>query len=331
MSILLTSPLIKTALRSGRKLWQAAFGRGTALERFLRWHYDAMTWRTRGAPRYALFSAGSNPSNRVGIFMKGGCDLPAVFACEPLIRQVLNGTCCMMLEGTAADSRTDLLLQTRRELPKEWIDPVIKKLKLRDDYFQSQLFEKNIILPGKNGLQEFPKSAVILSVGADLGGRSLYAHREHGFLVDPGGWWLNQNLNEVLNDLSGAKWFRENFVSVGRSSLEAFVENLTEIVKLLKNDTSAPILVFNALTVDPGSTVHNYQFIKYHHTMGRRAFNIALKDLSRKLDFSIVDVDRVLKKAGVNAQLDFAHFPAELYPPVAQETFRIMKDLGVFS
>jgi hypothetical protein len=321
---------MRAFLRSGRKLWRTTFGRDTAVERFLRWRYGAMFRRGKVELKYALFSSAAERDNRIGIFMKGGCDLVAVFFCEPLIRHVLQGTCCMMLEGAATDSRSDFVLQTLRELPQEWLEPVTKKLKLRDDHFQTQLFKDNMRLPGKNVPREFPKSVVILSIGSDLI-RTLYRDRQHGFLVDPGGWWLNQDLNEVLNDLSVADWFRKNFVSVGKISVEDFAENFTEIVRRVKNETQAPVLVFNNLAVEPGSLVHNYQFIKNHHVARRRAFNVALAELSRKFDFHIVDIDRLLKRAGVSAMVDFAHYPTELSQPVAQETFRIMKDLGVFS
>ena len=330
MSVWLQSSPAKVVLRSARKLWQATVGPDTAVERFLRWRYSAMILRTRGAPRYVLFSSGSKQNHQIGIFVRGGCDLPAVFACEPSIRRVLNGTCCIMKEGTIADSRSDFLLQAYRGLPQEWIEPVIKKLKLRDDHFQTHLFKKNMILPGRNGLGEFPKSVVILSIGSDLI-RTLYRHREHGFLFDPGSLWLDQNLDGVLNNLPMADWLHKNFVSIGKISVDSFVENFTEIVRLVRTTTAAPILVFNNLTVEPGSLVHNFQFMKTQPAARRMIFNIALAELSRDLDFYIVDIDRVLKRAGVNTMVDFAHFPAELYPPVAQEAFEIMQDLRVFS
>jgi hypothetical protein len=70
----------------------------------------------------------------------------------------------------------------------------------------------------------------------------------------------------------------------------------------------------------------------------RREFNAALAELSRKLDFAIVDVDRLLKTAGLAAQLGAVQFPPERDEPVNQEIFRViareafqmMKALEVF-
>src|SRR5205807_4769011 len=128
---------------------------------------------------------------------------------------------------------------------------------------------------------------------------TVYRHREHGLLVDPGGVWLSSSLEPILDDPSAVRWFRENFVSVGRIPVEAFVENFTRIIHLLRSQAGAHILVFNTLTVDPGGTVHNYQFVRNPHALRRREFHVALAELSRKLDFPVIDVDHVLKRAGV--------------------------------
>src|SRR5206468_3932267 len=102
----------------------------------------------------------------------------------------------------------------------------------------------------------FPKTVVCLSVGPDLM-RTVYRHREYGVLVDPGGAWLNQSLELTLRDLSLASWFRANFVSVGKLSVDDFAANFAEVVRLVKERTGARVLVFNSLMVDPGSQIHN--------------------------------------------------------------------------
>ncbi len=61
-----------------------------------------------------------------------------------------------------------------------------------------------------------------------------------------------------------------------------------------------------------------------------REFNIALMELSRKLDFTVVDMDRILKFAGIRTQVEFAHFLPRQNLFVAHEIFRILKERGVF-
>jgi len=321
--------VLKPALR----YWRALAGENTAVERTLRKHYRAVERKLKKkstGTNFSLFRSGSKWDNRVGIYMKGSCDLPLLFRCESLIRRVMDGTCCVIHEGSVANARSDLLLQTLQDLPQEWVSPVIERLKLPADYFQPRLFDNTFVVPGTHGLEEFPKRVIIISIGADVT-RTLYRHREHGFLTDPGGWWLNQSFDTVLADLSAANWFRKNFVSVGKISVDAFVDNFTNIIEVLRNKTDAHILVFNVLTVEPGDRTHSFQFVKNCYSMRRREFDLALVELSRKLDFSIVDIDRILKRVGIRkTQVDSNHYPREAHLPIAKEAFRIMRELKVF-
>lgn len=308
---------------------------GTPTSKFLKQQYDRLRWlRSRVEKKdsgfnYVIFWSGTQTENRTGIYLNEGCDLPAVFACVPMIKKVLNGTCCLFRNPKQGAFRSDLILQTLQNYPSELVKPVTKKLKLPSNYFHSDFFDPNFTVSGINGKEEFPKTVVIMTIGRDYN-RTVYRHREHGFLVDPGGWWLNQSIDSVLGDLSTAKWFRENFVSLGKMSVDDFVENFGKVVKLLKQKTNAHVLVFNHLNLDPGNLTHNYQLVKNSQLVRRMELNLALVELSRQLDFSIIDVDRILKKAGIGDMLDFAHFPVDLYQPIAREVFRILRDLEVF-
>jgi hypothetical protein len=52
--------------------------------------------------------------------------------------------------------------------------------------------------------------------------------------------------------------------------------------------------------------------------------------LSRKLDFSVIDLDRILKRAGTGQHVDFGHLPPEFSLLTSQEVFRVIRELGVF-
>jgi hypothetical protein len=279
---------------------------------------------------HVIFSGGERRDRRMGIYLEGGCDIRSLFYCIPMIQPILNDTCCITQNQMAiGKARSDLLLQTLQNYPPEFLAPTIEKLKLSPDYFQWKLFEPTFTVEGANGLEEFPKTAIIMSVGADVV-RTVYRHRTHGFLVDPGGYWLNQSMDTVLKDLSVAAWFKRNFVSVGKISVEEFMDNFTQIVRLIRERTEAHLLVFNILSLQSGEQIHNYQFVKNPQSMRRREFNLALVELSRKLNFSIVDLDRILRKAGIEEMYDFAHFPNELNLPIAREVFKIMQELEIF-
>ncbi len=118
-------------------------------------------------------------------------------------------------------------------------------------------------------------------------------------------------------------------MKVGRLAVEQFVANFTRVIQLVQRNTNARILVFNTLTVDPGSVTHNYQFVNNCHALRRREFQLALIELSRTLDFSIIDIDLILKRVGVRTQVDFGHPPPAFNALIAQEMVRLFRELGM--
>ncbi len=323
---------MKSVLKMGAKGLRALAGQNSALERFLEQQYTAAKSRIDKklvGENFTMTWSESRGAKPIGIYMKGSCDLASIFACTPIIHEVLDGTCCIHREGLISDARSDLLLQAVDGVDEEQVAPVVEKLELEPEfYFQPRFLDPTFSVPGVD--IEFPKSVVILSIAADVV-RTVYRHKEHGYLVDPGGWWLNRSIDNVLPDLDVAEWFQQNFETTGRIPLEQFVENFARIITLLKERVGAPILVFNMLTVEPGNPTHNYQFVRNPHWLRRREFYLALVELSRTHDFHIVDVDRILKSVGIlETQVDFGHFPMQAYQPMAEEAFRILRELEVF-
>jgi hypothetical protein len=280
--------------------------------------------------RYVVIDSG-RPGNRIGIYALGGCDLRAVLGCAPLVPAVLKrGVCGIRHDGTVADTRSDMLLQNLDNIPPDVLKSLKQRLKLPEDYFQKEGYHRSFTAPGAGGARlEFEKNVVIMSIGPDVV-RTVYRHKQNGLLVDPGGVWLDQSLQHVLSDPSVLSWFQEHFVSLGKIPLEETVKNFTTILRKMKEEVKARVLVLNTFTVDPGSLTHNYQFVRNPHAVRRREFNLALVELSRRLDFSIVDVDRIVKRAGIRIQLDFGHAAPVVDALLAQEVFRILQDLGVF-
>ena len=267
-------------------------------------------------------------ANRIGIYLKGTCHLEVVFGCKEMINEVLNGTCCIYKDGEIAGSRSDFILQTLNEKPREFLDELVRKLKIPEHYFRPEVFEPTFSVPEIG--EEFTKSVVFFNIGPDIV-RNIYRHRETGILVDPGGWWLNQSMEQVLGDLSTVAWFRSNFDNIGRMDLQTFSENYGKMIDLVRKRVGAPVVILNIPTVEPGKLIHNYQLVRDPLVKRTREFDVALAELSRKLDFPIVDLDRIMKKAGIGKQKDFAHFSPELTPIIAREVFGIMSDLGIMS
>lgn len=328
---------MERVLKQTAQLWRKVAGDSTRLERLVKRRYrDAI--RAERGDRAVLYSnqhavlvrSKGQDEPRRGVFLRGGCDLPSLFLAGPLITDsIRSGSLAIARPPDAVgSSQSAQLLQSLEGIDPALVQETCERLRIRPSFFRPSLFDETFEMPGMERFGSFPKSVVVLSIGSDLT-RSLHRHRRHGFLVDIGGWWLNQSLDKAIQDMDTVRWFRENFELVGRIEVEDFVTNVVRLVGLVREKLGAELIMYNTLAVEPGSPHHNYQLLARDHFTRRREFNIALADLSRQLGFHIVDVDRILKQHGVREQVDFAHFPVEGKMPVAREAFRILKDLEI--
>lgn len=325
---------VTTALKS----WRAVFGDDTKIEHWVKTRYlDRMEnelkrdsgpgWVQYSGRRSVVISESDEfPEPHFGILLKGGCDLPSVFTAAPLLREGVKGTIAIARHiGGTGGNRSDQILQTLDNLDPDALAETKRMLDMGEDYFEPTFFEPTFTVKGMPEAGEFPKRIIVLSISSDET-RQMYRHREHGFLADPGGWWLNQDLDRVLDDLDTVEWFRKNFKRVGRMSVDDFRKNNTRLIQEIRERVGAQVIYYNSLVLDPSNPTHNYQLVKTPHSVRRREFYIALAELSRDLDFPVVDVDRILKEAGVEEQVDFAHFPVDRMVPIGAEVHRIISE-----
>lgn len=331
-------PLPRTVTASLR-VWRSVFGEHTRIEDWIKGKYlgriDTLVKIDRG-PGWVQLSGKQSvivsesddfPAPRRGIFLKGGCDLPSAFTVAPLLRDGIKGTIAISRPaGGTGGNRSDQILQTLEPLDPEAIAETSRMLRLRADTFEPTFFEPTFHVPRLSRAGEFRKDLIVMGISTDQT-RQLYRHREHGFIVDPGGWWLNQDLSRVLGDLDKVEWFRKNFERIGRLTVDEFVKNNTKLIKEIRQRIGAQVLFYNTLTVDPLNPTHNYQLVRTNHAARRRDLTIALAGLSAELDFPIVDVDRILKTTGVQEQVDFAHFPVDRMMPIGAEFYRILREM----
>jgi hypothetical protein len=321
------------------KSWRTVFGENTKIENWVKHRYlssieneikkeSGNGWVQYSGRRSVVVSESDDfPEPRRGIVLKGGCDLPSVFTAAPLMREGIKGTIAISrhIAGTGGN-RSDQILQTLDDLPADAIAETREMLKMGPDYFEPTFWHPTFTVPHVPEAGEFNKDVIVLGISTDET-RQIYAHREHGFLADPGGWWLNQDLDRVLDDLTAVEWFRKNFKRVGRMPIDEFRKNNTRLVNEIRDRLGAQVIYYNTMALDPANPTHNYQLVKTAHHVRRREFTIALAELSKDLDFSIVDVDRILKLAGVEEQVDFAHFPVDRMMPIGAEIYRVLKDM----
>lgn len=267
-------------------------------------------------PRHAVFGAGAGP--RLGVYAFGGCDLEPVLALRPLIAKARKGPCAIRHEELYSGSRSDLILQGLTQIPLPHVAPFCERMGVPLDYFRPRVFEPAFAVRRGARLELFPKRAVVLSWATDIR-RPLYRHRLHGFLADPGAWWFGHGAGKVLSDPATAEWFWREFRSVGRLSLRRSMDNLSAIVSVLRARSGLAIVVLNGRYVEGDGCESR-----------RRAFNGALRELSRALDFDVLDFDR-LAPPGAGRGLDLPRPPATLRRPVARALFESLRERDVFA
>lgn len=315
--------------RRGLKAVRRITGDGTALEEQARSVRNLAKFRAgRPISRRDLFAVRTGGGTRFGVYGMGGCDVRTIVGAGPILAKHHDGTLCIGSFAKAPAVRSDLLLQTLDPPPPELTAEVSAKLGLADHYFSPILFEPTFGVPRQAGLGEFPKNVVVLSISADVG-RTLYRHREHEYLVDPGGWWLASDMKAVLNDLSMTKWFAGAFRKVGRIGVEESMANFERLVTQVRERTGAFVVMQNVLTVDPGSVALDYKQANSPNRVRRRQFVLALADLARRLDFPVLDVDRLAKAEGISGQADFVHYTPDQKRFIAREFAGILRGAGI--
>ncbi|HVO87051.1 MAG TPA: SGNH/GDSL hydrolase family protein [Casimicrobiaceae bacterium] len=165
--------------------------------------------------------------------------------------------------------------------------------------------------------------AIVLSIQPDVAS-TLVRHKHDGYLFHPGQW----------RDWSEADraWLSEQFAFVDLLDVGASMRNLERIIHAIRERSRAPILVYNLSSVVPGDTVHCHQGLGDTLATRIRRFNLAVTELSQRTGISVVDVDAIVSRAGATRlKLDAFHLNGEACRHVAEETVRVLEDLGCFA
>lgn len=208
-------------------------------------------------------------------------------------------------------TRSDALLEATGDVPPGLID---RALPLRAFDLGTQF---------SRALFDSAADAFVLSVQADVM-TALARHRHAGYLFYPNnreGWppdaqqWL------------AAEFLPPSFLDVGQS-----MRNFAAIVERIRTRSAAPILIYNVSAVVPGESVRSYAELPEVLSTRIRRFNLGLIELSQKADVAIIDVDRIVARAGADRlKLDALHLTAEGCRAVAEEVVDVLDELGCFS
>lgn len=174
----------------------------------------------------------------------------------------------------------------------------------------------------RTAMYDAPADVVVLSMQSATT-NALVRHRREGWLLLP---------DELETwDAESLAALKRDFENAGLAPLETVIERLERLVPAIEDRLGAHVLVFNLSPIVPGERVHCWVGAEESLALRVRRFNLALAELSARLGFSIVDVDRICACAGADrVKVDLFHLTAEGYRLVAEETVRILEERGWF-
>lgn len=165
--------------------------------------------------------------------------------------------------------------------------------------------------------------AVVLSIQADVM-HPLARHRRDDSLLYPHGLrgWPAEARRRLMTE----------YAPVPALSPEASMAGFAAIVARIRAARDVPVLIFNLSPVLGWERLHSFHGLG--ETLGERIrrFNLALFDLSRAKDVSIVDVEAIVARGGVTAmKRDAVTLTAAGCRAVALEVRHILDERGVLA
>ncbi|MFM2288548.1 MAG: hypothetical protein RL684_1691 [Pseudomonadota bacterium] len=165
-----------------------------------------------------------------------------------------------------------------------------------------------------------PADVVVLSLQSAVT-NALVRHRRDGWLLLPDEieGWPDEPRSYLERECEFA----------GLADLDATMQRLEQLVLAIEEKLGAQVLVYNLSPVTPGERTHCWIGADDSLTLRVQRFNLALAQLSAKLGFSIVDVDRIVACAGADRlKIDLFHLTAEGWKLLAEEVVRILEERG---
>jgi hypothetical protein len=168
---------------------------------------------------------------------------------------------------------------------------------------------------------ETKADAIILSVLPDIA-TVLVKHRREGFL-----FYASEVDQWSAED---RQWLESDFEPYGNLDVGASMANFAVMIAKIREQSEAPILIYNMSPIIPGETIHCHQGMGEAYSTRIRRFNLGLIELSEKTGVFIIDIDSLLARKGADAlKLDPIHLTPAGYRLVAEEVVRVLEDSGV--
>ena len=174
----------------------------------------------------------------------------------------------------------------------------------------------------RTALFDAPTDVVVFSLQS-AATNALVRHRRDGWLLLP------DDLESW--DPESRAYLEKECEYAGLAPIEATLERLAQLVAAVEERLRAQVLVYNVSSVTPGERTHCWLGAEDSIGLRVQRFNLGLADLSARLGFSVVDVDRIAACAGADRlKIDLFHLTAEGWRLVAEEVVRILDERGCF-
>ena len=256
---------------------------------------------------------------RLNLFVKGNVDVH-----DALIYSRVNGRIQWNgLNTLLGETHPDHVARAHHEPSARWDHAGIEGQAIPEELARRQLNLGTLTLTAQfqSAMLQRPWDVVVLSIQGDVM-NPLSRHRRDGynFMAAGSSNWMRED----------QRWLKEEFSS-SLVTPEASMQHLTALIKALRVHSHASVLVFNMSSAIPGEQIVSYRGLEDSLATRIRAFNLALIETSAKLDFSIVDVDQIVARAGADRlKLDAIHYRRDGYRLMAEEVARLMEARGVF-
>lgn len=252
-----------------------------------------------------IFSSAPDVADALLSRQEGGRHLDVGFS--GLVHEEYNGAHRVVV-GSIPALRSDVLLQDLHEEPKP-----------------AALDELDVDASPILSVFDGSTDVVALSIEPDVNHEQVWMNRDSGFLID---------LSTVRVDEwspTRMETLKRNWFQTGAVKKDQYEENLHSIVKILKTQTDARLIVFNGSTFDPADSTHNYSHMPPTVSERIRRLNLALLDVSIEEGISIVDVDRIAAELGGSENVEgvLEYLPL-LQEAICREFLRIIDDIGFF-
>lgn len=155
--------------------------------------------------------------------------------------------------------------------------------------------------------------------------QSLWRHAQTGYLFHPLAGWEQEWASPQK------QWFLDHCSPTGPISVQQFKENFVRLIRAVKEQLHAHVIVYNCSSVDPDDHTHNYHGLEDTLAVRVQRFNLALLKISGLEGISIIDVDRLIAELGGEKHVAKAfNYSTEACQAICQEFMRVLEDIGFF-